>query len=95
MTPLASTFAALANDSRLAILRVLASSQELSSGEIAEALNTTHTLVARHLKTLEAAGLIRRDHIGLHTFQSLTPEGLEIPVSFLRSLEIQHTRAES
>jgi DNA-binding transcriptional ArsR family regulator len=94
MTSLASTFAALANDSRLGILRILAEKTSLSSGEVAEALKTTHTLVARHLKILESAGLVHRSHQGLYTYQSLEPQGFEIPVSFLRDLQIKQERSE-
>lgn len=57
--PLSLTFAALADPTRRAILARLAKS-EATVNEIAEPFEITLQAVSKHLKVLEAAGLISR-----------------------------------
>ena len=57
--PLSTTFAALADPTRSAILARLALG-ELSVSELAEPLEMSLPAVSKHLKVLERAGLIRR-----------------------------------
>ena len=56
---LSSTFAALADPTRRAILRRLADS-EATVGELAEPFPITVQAVSKHLRVLERAGLIER-----------------------------------
>src|SRR5688572_7023698 len=62
MDALSTTFAALADPTRRAILAKLASG-ECSVGELAEPFNMSMPAVSKHLRVLERAGLIvqRRD----------------------------------
>jgi DNA-binding transcriptional ArsR family regulator len=55
-----STFAALADPTRRAILARLASGGEASVKELAEPFEMTLPAVSKHLKVLEQAGLISR-----------------------------------
>ena len=57
---LSSTFAALADPTRRAILARLASG-EASVGELAKPMKMTMPAVTKHLKVLQRAGLIRQE----------------------------------
>jgi DNA-binding transcriptional ArsR family regulator len=65
MTPdtLDSTFAALADPTRRAILARLATSGEATVNELAEPFDMTLPAVSKHLKVLERAGLISRGRV--------------------------------
>lgn len=56
-----TTFAALANTTRRAILARLAQG-EATVNELAEPFDITLPAISKHLKVLERAGLIRRGH---------------------------------
>ena len=58
-----STFAALADPTRRAILARLASRGEASVKELAEPFEMTLPAVSKHLKVLERAGLISRGRV--------------------------------
>jgi DNA-binding transcriptional ArsR family regulator len=58
-----STFAALADPTRRAILARLASRDEASVKELAEPFEMTLPAVSKHLKVLERAGLISRGRV--------------------------------
>jgi DNA-binding transcriptional ArsR family regulator len=58
--PLSSTFGALADPTRRAILRHLAASGETSVTEIAKPFDMSLPGISKHLKVLEKAGLIAR-----------------------------------
>ena len=60
--PLSSTFAALADPTRRAILARL-SSGELSVNELATPFDISAPAISKHLKVLENAGLISRSRI--------------------------------
>ena len=57
---LSTTFAALADPTRRAILARLASGGEATVGELAEPFPMSLQAVSKHLKVLERAGLIAR-----------------------------------
>jgi DNA-binding transcriptional ArsR family regulator len=61
MHSLDTTFAALADPTRRAILARLASG-EASVTELAEPFSMTQPAISKHLKVLERAGLISRGH---------------------------------
>ena len=63
MDTLDSTFAALADPTRRAILARLASRDEVSARELAEPFEMTLPAVSKHLKVLERAGLISRGRV--------------------------------
>ena len=58
--PLSITFAALADPTRRAILARLATGGEATVNELAEPFDISLQAVSKHLKVLEAAGLILR-----------------------------------
>ena len=58
-----STFAALADPTRRAILARLATSGEATVNELAEPFEMTLPAVSKHLKVLERAGLISRGRV--------------------------------
>jgi DNA-binding transcriptional ArsR family regulator len=58
-----STFAALADPTRRAILARLATSGEATVNELAEPFEMTLPAVSKHLKVLERAGLISRARV--------------------------------
>lgn len=60
MDPLSATFAALADPTRRAILERLAQG-DTHVGELAQPFHISAPAVSRHLRVLEAAGLIRRE----------------------------------
>ena len=60
---LTATFSALADPTRRKILKRL-SAGELSVGELAEPLDMSWPAVTKHLKVLEAVGLLKRRRVG-------------------------------
>ena len=58
-SPLDRVFAALADPTRRAMLRQLASG-ERTVGELAEPFDMSFAAAAKHVKVLEVAGLVRR-----------------------------------
>jgi len=79
-------FKALADESRLAIIRTLhQSGKELSCGEVGEKCNIVKTTASYHFKTLREAGLttVRKDSrtkyvkLNVETFEKYLPNFLE------------------
>jgi DNA-binding transcriptional ArsR family regulator len=54
----ATTFAALAEPTRLSIIELLARNQELSASEIGSKFSTSASAISQHLKVLREAGLV-------------------------------------
>jgi len=75
MMPLDTTFAALADPTRRAILARLAGG-EATVGELAEPFAISLPAISRHLKVLEEADLISNERIGKHRRCRLKPEAL-------------------
>jgi DNA-binding transcriptional ArsR family regulator len=76
MQRLDTTYAALADPTRRAILARLALGQA-SVGEIAAPFPISGPAISRHLKVLEEAQLVRRTRQGQTHMLSLDPEGLK------------------
>ena len=74
--PLSLTFAALANPTRRAILVRLAEG-EATVGELAEPFDISLQAVSKHLKVLEAAGLISQGRDAQFRPCHLEPEPLD------------------
>jgi ArsR family transcriptional regulator len=64
---------ALANESRLRILRALAG-RELCVCELVDALGRAHYAVSRDLAALKKAGLVRDRRVGSWVYHSLAPQ---------------------
>ena len=75
MIQLDTTFAALADPTRRAILARLADG-EATVGELAEPFAISLPAISRHLKVLEDAALIERERDGQHRRCRLKPEAL-------------------
>jgi DNA-binding transcriptional ArsR family regulator len=76
MNMLDTSFAALADPTRRAILSRLASG-EATVNELAEPFNITQPAISQHLKVLEAAGLIVSRVDGSRRPRRLAKEGIE------------------
>ncbi|HUO15411.1 MAG TPA: metalloregulator ArsR/SmtB family transcription factor [Verrucomicrobiae bacterium] len=76
MNVLDTSFAALADPTRRAILSRLASG-EATVNELAEPFNITQPAISQHLKVLEAAGLIVSRVDGSRRPRRLAKEGIE------------------
>jgi len=70
-----SSFSALADPTREAIVRLLVE-RERSVGEIADQLPVSRPAVSKHLRLLQAAGLVRFESFGTRNVYSMVPEAL-------------------
>jgi DNA-binding transcriptional ArsR family regulator len=61
---------------RLAILRLLLADGELNVGEIVERLHTGQTNVSKHLRVLQAAGVVARRPVGTAAYYQVTDPSL-------------------
>jgi DNA-binding transcriptional ArsR family regulator len=68
-----SVFAALANPTRRALLQRLAEG-EASVAQLAEPFKMSQPAISKHLKVLDAAGLIIQSHVATSTVSSLRAE---------------------
>jgi DNA-binding transcriptional ArsR family regulator len=75
MMNLDTTFAALADPTRRAILARLAQS-EATVGELCAPFEISGPAISRHLKVLEQAALITRERAGQHRRCRLTPAAM-------------------
>ena len=75
MKTLDTTFAALSDPTRRAILARLATG-EATVGELAEPFEISLPAISRHLKVLESASLIENEREGKHRRCRLRPEAL-------------------
>lgn len=85
----ADTFGALADPTRLAIVRLLAE-EALRPSEIAEAIGTTRPLTSRHLKVLREAGIVEDEILrddGRQRVYRLRPEPFDAIRTFLEEVE--------
>lgn len=80
-----SSFAALAQETRLRIVRalVVAGPEGLAAGRIAERMGVSATNVSFHLKELERSGLISRRRVSRSIVYSASYEMLADLVTFL------------
>jgi len=77
---------ALADENRLRMVELLASSAELTCGAIGTALGLSPSLVSHHLAVLESAGLIARRKAGPCTLNRLRRDELARRLSRLERL---------
>jgi ArsR family transcriptional regulator, arsenate/arsenite/antimonite-responsive transcriptional repressor len=69
-------FDALADPVRREILAVLAETEELSAGDLAERITSVgRTAVSSHLRVLRVAGLITERRAGRFRYYAIDPEG--------------------
>jgi DNA-binding transcriptional ArsR family regulator len=84
---LSTTFAALADPTRRAILKRLSTGQA-SVGELAEPFPISLPAVSRHLKVLEGAGLIVRDRDAQWRPSALRAEPLKEATDWLETYRV-------
>ncbi|MFD3191609.1 ArsR/SmtB family transcription factor [Sedimentitalea sp. HM32M-2] len=76
MNALCSTFSALSDATRLAIVEQLMDQGECSAGDLVARAAMTGPAVSRHLKVLRQAGLVTQRARGTQRLYSVRPEGL-------------------
>lgn len=82
---IAAVFHALADPSRCQVIDLLRDAGEMRVGDVAAAFEMTLNGVSKHLKVLEAAGLLQRRREGTSHFISVRWEGLAPVVLWLDS----------
>jgi DNA-binding transcriptional ArsR family regulator len=78
-----AVYAALADGSRRAIVWRLATEGELKVTDLARPFDMSLNAVSKHIKVLEAAGLLRRRVAGRDHWLSLAPEPLANAYSWI------------
>ncbi|MBK4722056.1 helix-turn-helix transcriptional regulator [Azospirillum sp. YIM DDC1] len=78
-------FAALAQDTRLAVFRLLiqAGSNGLTAGDVAQRVGVPGSTLSHHLATLERAGLLRSWRVQRQIFYACDYEGTRRLIAFL------------
>lgn len=82
----ASVFAALGDDTRLALGSRLAEGGQLSIAHLTSGTGQTRQSVTKHLLVLAGAGLVRDSHAGRERLSELEPAHLEDSLRFLESV---------
>ncbi len=79
----AKLFKALADESRLAIIRQLAEQGEVCACDFLACCDLAQPTVSHHLKVLREAGLVNTEKRGLWVYYTLNREKLEVLRSWL------------
>ncbi len=77
MTNLATTFSALADETRLHLVERLMREGELPAGDLVSDVGISGPAISRHLKVLRKAGIIRQRAVGTRRFYAVNPEALQ------------------
>lgn len=81
-TKLDAVFSALADPTRRRILERLAR-KPLTVGEIASQFPISQPAISKHVRVLEASGLIQREIVGRTHHLNLSPEAMESAVAWI------------
>jgi DNA-binding transcriptional ArsR family regulator len=84
-------FRALCEPARIQIFRVLVLQGRSDIGSIAEAMPQDRSVIARHLQTMQRAGLLRAQTEGRHTFYEI--DGATIASRVARISDLVQTLA--
>ncbi|MBS1814814.1 MAG: winged helix-turn-helix transcriptional regulator [Acidobacteria bacterium] len=82
-------FAALGDETRLLLIGRLQRGEKMSLTRLTEGIDLTRQAVAKHVRVLEKARLVRCSRIGRETLVELTPERMEEAAAYLRSVSEQ------
>lgn len=77
MTDLVRIFAALADETRFAMVEHMLKEGEQPAGNLVARVNMTAPAISRHLKVLRQAGMIRQRAEGTRRLYSVRPEALQ------------------
>jgi DNA-binding transcriptional ArsR family regulator len=72
----ASVFAALGDETRLAVLARLSKGERQSIARLTDGTNLSRQAVTKHLRVLEGAGVVRSVRVGRESLFELEPEPL-------------------
>ena len=73
----ASVFAALGDETRLAVLAKLCRGEPQSIARLTSGTNLSRQAVTKHLRVLESAGVVRSDRVGRESRFALEPQPIE------------------
>jgi DNA-binding transcriptional ArsR family regulator len=85
----ASIFAALGDETRLAMLVKLANGEPQSISRLSEGIDLTRQAVTKHLRVLENAGVVRATRVGRESQFSLEPRPLDDVRNYLGTVSRQ------
>jgi DNA-binding transcriptional ArsR family regulator len=85
----ASIFAALGDETRLAMLAKLANGEPQSISRLTEGIDLTRQAVTKHLRVLEEAGMVRSTRVGRESHFSLRPKPLDDVRDYLDTVSRQ------
>jgi DNA-binding transcriptional ArsR family regulator len=89
----ASVFAALGDETRLAIVGTLCNGPPQSISRLAEGSKLTRQAITKHLRALEGAGVARCKRIGRESLFELRPEPLKELQTYLKDVSDQWEQA--
>jgi len=81
-----SVFAALADDTRRAVMRCLAERGPSTATQLASQLPVTRQAVAKHLAALDEAGLVQVERCGREARYRFTPQPFTEAMSWMASI---------
>ena len=85
----ASIFAALGDETRLAMLAKLANGEPQPISRLTEGIDLTRQAVTKHLRVLEDAGMVRSTRVGRESQFALRPKPLDDVRVYLDSVSRQ------
>lgn len=91
--PNAPVFAALGDETRLALLMKLSSGRPCSIAKLTEGSALTRQAITKHLRVLENAGLVRSVRSGRESLFELDPEPIQSARDYLDSVSAQWDKA--
>ncbi|MBV9236051.1 MAG: helix-turn-helix transcriptional regulator [Xanthobacteraceae bacterium] len=85
----ASVFAALGDETRLAMVGTLADGQAQSIARLTAGTNLTRQAVSKHLRVLESAGIVRLVRVGRESRFELEPHAIDDVRAYLDQVSKQ------
>jgi DNA-binding transcriptional ArsR family regulator len=89
----AQVFAALGDETRLALVRTLARGTPRSISQLAQGSRLTRQAISKHLRVLEGAGIVASARVGRESRFQLQPEPLQEMRSYLERVSSQWEEA--
>ncbi len=85
----ATVFAALGDETRLAVLARLTHGEPLSISRLTAGTELTRQAVTKHLRVLEGAGVVRSARVGRENLFALEPKPIEEARKYLEDVSAQ------